>query len=163
MRSHIFSLSLSLSRLLYSCDHWIFFFFFRQKEKMNKLFSFLLLSIFFLFVISFSSQIITSVKIAPLGVDLKQEDESSTVPSEADVEDQFEVEKCNASLAKKCSAKQSGFRKGFTKCWFGTTEKNIYCCNQTKLGDRKPGRNDLFAPSNCCVPNGVYLLITIVN
>lgn len=130
---------------------------------MKKLFSFLLLSIYSLFVVSFFSQIITSVKITPFGVDLEQEAESSTVPSEADVEDQFNVSKCNASLAKKCSAEQSGSREGFTKCWFGTTEKNIYCCNQTKLGDRKPGKNDLFAPSHCCVANGVYLLISIVN
>ena len=71
---------------------------------MKKLFSFLLLSIYFLFAISFFSQIITSVKITPFGVDLKQEAESSTVPSEADVEDQFDVSKCNASLAKRCSA-----------------------------------------------------------
>lgn len=81
----------------------------------------------------------------------RKKPETSTVPAVADVDDQFNVTRCNSTLEKLCK----GARKGFTKCWYGTTEKNTYCCNETVIKNNKPGENDLFAPSICCTANGM--------
>lgn len=78
----------------------------------------------------------------------------ATTPSAfAPPKEQYNVTRCKGPQAQTICAKS---KPKFTKCWNGTSEKNVYCCNATAIGNKKPGRNHLFAPSKCCTADGQY-------
>lgn len=64
--------------------------------------------------------------------------------------DEYAVSRCKGG-DRVCSYRS---RPIFSRCFFGTSKNNTYCCNPRTLNKTVPSKNELFKPTVCCSADG---------
>lgn len=87
--------------------------------------------------------IITSISM--IGVSILQHDDAD------ERVDEYSVSICKRN-DRACNTRS---RPMFSRCFFGTSKNNTYCCNPRTLNKTVPSKNELFKPTVCCSADGV--------